>query len=148
MVEDRVPPASFHLEGEAQLWFLKLERDQPYLVWTDFKHFCHLRFGQLIHSNKSRELCKLNQMDSVADYQWQFDLISTQVGARTPEQVKIFISELMEYIAVEVELQHLLDLTTTIKLACYCERRAMHNWLSPVFRVEESLALLLLILVV
>ncbi|OMP00844.1 hypothetical protein COLO4_12322 [Corchorus olitorius] len=34
--EEKVGLASFHLEGNAQLWFLKLERDHPAITWDAF----------------------------------------------------------------------------------------------------------------
>lgn len=73
-------------------WFLKLERDWPYLSWTDFK--------QTVLSSS---------------------IFSSQANALTLEQeVEFFISWLKEYITLEVEFQHPQDLTTAMCLAgCY-----------------------------
>lgn len=30
---------SFHFEGEAQLWFIVLQRHEPHMKWEDFKLF-------------------------------------------------------------------------------------------------------------
>uniref|UniRef100_A0A0V0HJV6 Putative ovule protein n=1 Tax=Solanum chacoense TaxID=4108 RepID=A0A0V0HJV6_SOLCH len=70
--EEKVGLASFHLEGNAQLWFLQLETDLPQLSWDDFKRHCNLRFGPPIRSQKLGELAKLRQIGSVADYQKTF----------------------------------------------------------------------------
>ncbi|XP_049388846.1 uncharacterized protein LOC125853216 [Solanum stenotomum] len=66
--EEKVSLASFHLEGNAQLWFLQLETDLPEPSWDEFKRYCNLRFGPPIRSQKLGELAKLRQIGSVADY--------------------------------------------------------------------------------
>ncbi|XP_055960653.1 transposon Tf2-1 polyprotein [Mercurialis annua] len=123
--EDKVILASFHLEGDAQLWFLKLQRDRPNISWDNFKVQCQLRFGPPIRSSKLGELSKLKQSSTVEDYQRQFERLSAQTTTLTSEQEKeIFISGLREALAVEVELHNPADLTTAMSLARLYERRS------------------------
>ncbi|OMO79271.1 reverse transcriptase [Corchorus capsularis] len=96
--EEKVGLASFYLKGDAQLWFLKVERDRPSITWDEFKRQCNLRFGQPVRSNKLGELVKLRQ-----------------------------IGGLQEYIAVEVELHQPPDLTSAMSLARLYERRGNRN---------------------
>eukprot|EP00257_Ricinus_communis_P017974 XP_015576546.1 uncharacterized protein LOC107261479 [Ricinus communis] len=123
--EDKVILASFHLEGDAQLWFLKLQRDRPNISWANFKVQCQLHFGPSIRSSKLGELSKLKQSNTVEDYQRQFERLSAQTTTLTSEQEKeIFISGLREALAVEVELHNPADLTTAMSLARLYERRS------------------------
>jgi hypothetical protein len=48
--EEKVEIASYHLDEDAQVWFLKLDRDRPGISWEDFKRQCHLR---LVHPFKA-----------------------------------------------------------------------------------------------
>lgn len=40
--EEKVELAAFHMDGDAQLGFLKLKRDKPELSWEEFKSLCNL----------------------------------------------------------------------------------------------------------
>ena len=71
--EDRVGLASFHLDGDAQFWFLKSERDWSDLVWQQFKHYCNTHFGPPFCSNKLGKLSKMHHISTMEDYQWQFE---------------------------------------------------------------------------
>jgi hypothetical protein len=35
--EEKVEIASYHLDEDAQVWFLKLDRDRPGISWEEFK---------------------------------------------------------------------------------------------------------------
>lgn len=63
--DERVGLAYFLLEGDAQFWFLKLERDHFNLTWELFKQHCHMKFGPPLQSNKLGELSKLCQTGNV-----------------------------------------------------------------------------------
>ena len=121
---EKVEIASYHLDEDAQVWFLKLERDRPDISWEEFKRQCHLRFGPSIQSNKLGALSKLRQVTTVEDYQRQFEQLAARAGPLTSEQeLEIFISGLQEYIAIEVELHRPRDLTSAMSLARLYERR-------------------------
>lgn len=78
--EEKVSLASFHLEGNAQLWFLQLETDMPEPSWDEFKHYCNLRFGPPIRSQKLGELAKLHQIGSVVDFQEKFEQLVSRAS--------------------------------------------------------------------
>ncbi|KAG6479507.1 hypothetical protein ZIOFF_062973 [Zingiber officinale] len=123
--EEKVGLASFHLEGDVQLWFIKLERDRPHIQWEEFKDQCNLRFGPSIRNNKLGELAKLQQSGSVEDYQRKFEQLAARASSLISEQVvQIFISGLQDHIAVEVELHHPEDLTSAMSFARLYERRS------------------------
>ncbi|XP_052877203.1 uncharacterized protein LOC128283843 [Gossypium arboreum] len=45
--EDKVNLASFHLLGEAQLWFDQIEEEEANLDWERFRECCHVRTTDL-----------------------------------------------------------------------------------------------------
>ncbi|KAH0706378.1 hypothetical protein KY285_010880 [Solanum tuberosum] len=93
--EEKVSLASFHLEGNAQLWFLQLETDLPEPSLDEFKRYCNLRFGPPIKSQKLGELAKLRQIGSVSDYQEKFEQLISQAGTLTQSQkIELYISDL------------------------------------------------------
>ena len=61
--------ASYHLDEDAQVWFLKLDSFRPGISSEDFKRQCHLRFGPSIHGNNLGELSKLQQVGTIEEYQ-------------------------------------------------------------------------------
>ncbi|KAG6495596.1 hypothetical protein ZIOFF_043422 [Zingiber officinale] len=116
--EEKVGLASFHLEGDGQLWFIKLERDRPHIQWEEVKYQCNLRFGPPIRYNKLGELAKLQQSGSVEEYQRKFEKLAARVSSLTSEQeVQIFISGLQDHIVVEVDFHHPEDLTSAMSFA-------------------------------
>lgn len=65
---DFIEVASFHLDGDAQLWFWKLQADFPTLMWEDFKQHCQNRFDPPLSCNYVDELSKLRHSGTVAEY--------------------------------------------------------------------------------
>ncbi|KAB5511770.1 hypothetical protein DKX38_028798 [Salix brachista] len=133
--EEKVEIASYHLDEDAQVWFLKLERDRPGISWEEFKRNCHLRFGPSLQSSKLGELSKLRQGSTVEDYQRKFEQLAARAGPLTTEQeLEIFISGLQEYIAIEVELHRPRDLISAMSLARLYERRGgIRRFTQPAF---------------
>lgn len=64
---EKIGIASFHLESDAQLWFLKWERDNSGSSCEDFKE-CNVRFGPILRCTRVGELSKLRQTGSVEEY--------------------------------------------------------------------------------
>ncbi|KAB5548164.1 hypothetical protein DKX38_011570 [Salix brachista] len=123
--DEKVEIASYHLDADAQIWFLKLDRDRPGISWVEFKRQCQLRFGPSLQGNKLGELAKLRQGGTVVEYQRKFEQLAAQAGHLTTEQeVEIFISGLIENIAIEVELHQPRDLINAMSLARLYERRS------------------------
>ncbi|KAF9662444.1 hypothetical protein SADUNF_Sadunf18G0053900 [Salix dunnii] len=123
--EEKVEIASYHLDADAQVWFLKLDRDRPGISWVEFKRQCQLRFGPSLQGNKLGELAKLRQGGTVEEYQRKFEQLAARASHLTTEQeVEIFISGLIEYIAIEVELHQPRDLISAMSLARLYERRS------------------------
>ncbi|KAK6248100.1 hypothetical protein QUC31_019665 [Theobroma cacao] len=136
--EEKVNLASFHLEGNAQLWFLQMEVDTPQPSWDEFKRQCHLRFGPPIRSHKLGELAKLRQSGTVADYQEKFEQLASQASTLTQAQkIELYISGLAEHIAVKVELHNLSDLATAMSISRLYERKGQPTR-TPISEVPQS----------
>lgn len=115
---------SFHLEADAQLWFLKLKSDFPSLSWEGFKEECNLRFGPVLRCTRLVELSKLQQTGSVEDYQRKFVQHLARAESLTNEnEVEIFISGLQEPITVEILIHLPMSLSRAMHLARLYESR-------------------------
>jgi hypothetical protein len=70
--EEKVWYSAFYLEGDAQQWYYRLERNQGVPTWERFVGLVSRRFGPPARSNPLGELIKLQRVGSVAEYQDQF----------------------------------------------------------------------------
>jgi hypothetical protein len=71
--EDKAALASFHLEGEAQLWFQILLHEGREIGWPEFKEGVFARFGPTQFYDPFGELMKFQQEGSIRDYQAKFE---------------------------------------------------------------------------
>lgn len=118
----------------AQLWFIQSLNEYPNPSWEEFKNQCHLCFGPPIRPNKLEELAKLKQTGSMAEYQTQFGNLAARASKLTQTQkVELYISGLQEYITVEVEFHHPLDLATAMSMSRLYERKPATMKLSSSF---------------
>ncbi|KAK0608232.1 hypothetical protein LWI29_027540 [Acer saccharum] len=61
---DRVQLASFHLEGDAHLWYQLLQQEMPVVSWEDFKDGLNSRYGpnqyldffEILHNSFTKDL--------------------------------------------------------------------------------------------
>ena len=68
-IEDQVALASFHLEGEAQLWYQLVQQEAETLTWAAFKVGLLARYGPTQFYDYFGELIKLQQTGTVKEYQ-------------------------------------------------------------------------------
>ncbi|KAA8538347.1 hypothetical protein F0562_027830 [Nyssa sinensis] len=103
---DRVSLASFHLEGDAQLWYQLQKQENSVLVWSDFKEGLLSRFGPNQFCDFFGELTKLQQSGTVQDYQTRFEKLLAKVG-HLPQarQVSCFVSGLRDSIRADVQAE-------------------------------------------
>jgi hypothetical protein len=67
--DDKVWYAAFYLDGDAQQWYFRLERNQGVPTWDRFVDLVSRRFGPPERSNPLGELIKLQRTGSVAEFQ-------------------------------------------------------------------------------
>ncbi|KAI5316982.1 hypothetical protein L3X38_036689 [Prunus dulcis] len=105
---ERVPLASFNLEGDAQLWFQLMKEETPITTWATFKQGLHDRYGPTQFQDFFGDLTKLQQTGSVRDYQTQFEKLLIRAGRLTlDQQVGCFVSGLKENIKTDVQASEL-----------------------------------------
>ena len=101
--DEKVSIATYHLEGDAQLWSMKLKRDEPFIGWTDFKRRCTEYFGPPIPTSHYGELAKLKQTSTVAAFQRRFLQLLIRAPTLPPEQeVDLYAGGLKPHIAMDV----------------------------------------------
>ncbi|KAL5812595.1 hypothetical protein ACOSQ3_027545 [Xanthoceras sorbifolium] len=116
--EDRMPLASFHLEGDAQLWYQLLKQEKGVMTWQEFHDGLDLRFDVTKFQDFFGDLIKLQQVGSVRDYQTQFEKLLAKVGYLPPNrQVSCFVSGLKDSIKAEVLVRCPATLSSAIGLA-------------------------------
>jgi hypothetical protein len=57
---DKIPIASFHMEGEALIWFQDVEYSGLVKTWESFVKACLIRFGCTAYDNPMEALTTLN----------------------------------------------------------------------------------------
>ncbi|XP_052876295.1 uncharacterized protein LOC128282166 [Gossypium arboreum] len=122
--EDKVGLASFHLLGEAQLWFDQIEEEETNLDWERFRECCHVRFGPPMSNNPLGELANLRQIGTVEEYQRQFQSLQAKTTDLKPrQQVNLFIAGLVEELRIDIEMQQPGNLGVAMNMARTLERK-------------------------
>lgn len=70
-LEEQVVLASFHLEGEAQLWYQLLQQENALMTWEVFRVGLLACYG---------ELAELQQTSLVKEYQSKFEQLLAKAG--------------------------------------------------------------------
>jgi hypothetical protein len=70
--EEKVWYVAFYLDGDAQQWYFRLERNQGVPTWDRFVDLVSRRFGPPTRSNLLGKLFKIQCTGSVVEYQDQF----------------------------------------------------------------------------
>lgn len=83
--EDRVPLASFNMEGDAQLWYQILKKKRTQVSWDEIKEGLHSRYGPNKFQDFHGEFSKLQQSETVKDYQTQFERLLIRIGTLEEE---------------------------------------------------------------
>ncbi|XP_038985807.1 uncharacterized protein LOC103721475 isoform X2 [Phoenix dactylifera] len=121
---DRVSLASFHLEGEAQLWYQLLKQEMGVITWEQFKEGLHSRYGPNQFFDFFGELTKLRQTGTIAKYQTSFEKLLAKAGPMPQNrQVSCFVSGLCDAIRTDVQANRPTTLSSAIGLARLYEAR-------------------------
>jgi hypothetical protein len=102
---DKIPIASFHLEGEALIWFQDTEGTGQVNTWDSFYKSCITRFGPIAYDDPMESMTRLRQTSTVAVYKAQFEALSNRLrGLFEGYKVSCFLSGLNEEIRLLVRL--------------------------------------------
>nr|KYP42269.1 hypothetical protein KK1_036311 [Cajanus cajan] len=78
-LEQRIKYASFHMVGPAYAWYKWIIRNNYTQDWLVFVDALYKHFGTDLYTNPQEALKELKQQGTVADYQNQFEALSTKV---------------------------------------------------------------------
>lgn len=92
------------------------------MAWKMFEEYCTIQFGPSLQNNSLGELVKLKQIDSVEEYQIQFQrLLARASMVRCHQQVNVFTIGLINFLHLEAEMQsptilvHIMSITTVFE---------------------------------
>ncbi|GMY20015.1 Retrovirus-related Pol polyprotein from transposon 297 [Fagus crenata] len=134
--------ATYHLEGEAQLWY-QLLKSEGEITWANLKEGLYARYGPTEFDDNFGDLTKLKQIGTVREYQGHFERLLSCVGRLPPsQQVCCFISGLKDHLRMDVQALKPISLSIAVGLArlyeakCHSQQRIL-----PSRENEESLRL-------
>jgi hypothetical protein len=127
---EKVGIASFHLVGDAQLWYGQYKDVYGPPPWHRFTELVHTQFGPPSRSNALGELILLKCTSLVADFNKPYNaLLGRALRLPAAQQVMIYNTTLQEPITLNVEMWRSTSLLEAMSLACSCERQ--ENWIPP-----------------
>ncbi|KAK3025591.1 hypothetical protein RJ639_042630 [Escallonia herrerae] len=136
--EEKLPLASFNLEGDAQVWYQLIKEDQGTISWPTFKEELHVGYGPTQFQDFFGNLTKLQQFGTVKEYQTQFERLLIRAGKLSQEQqVGCFISGLKENLKVDVQACRRTSLSSAIGLARLYEARNRNTRRNTVMETKK-----------
>jgi len=112
------------MEGPAQQWYYRLERNQGVPTWQQFADGINRCFEPPVRSNPLGELTHLRRTGTVAAYQDAFlQLLACCDDITERQQVDIFTAGLRNPLRIDVEMQRPTTLEDAMGLARAFERR-------------------------
>ena len=97
--------ASFHMEGEALIWFQEGEETGVFHDWDSLIQALHVRFGTTAYDDPMETLTRLRQISSVVVYKAQFEVLSNRIkGLSSAHKLSCFLSGLKDEIRHPVRM--------------------------------------------
>ena len=95
--------ASFHMEGEALIWFQEGEEIRVFSDWESLVQALHVRFGNTAYNDPMETLTRLRQTSTVAVYKAQFKVLSNRIkGLSSSHKLSCFLSGLKDEIRLPI----------------------------------------------
>nr|GMD87068.1 uncharacterized protein LOC109178468 [Ipomoea batatas] len=128
LVGEFVSLVAFHLTGVAQSWHLRLELEEPAMSWKQFKQRCYLRFGLGLRGNTLTSIRQHGRPVEEYSNKFQETLVRTTTVCQDQE-VDLYTAGLDEWLRIDVENVHHINLDVAMNLARSFSRR--QHWFSP-----------------
>ncbi|XP_075656325.1 uncharacterized protein LOC142626382 [Castanea sativa] len=71
--------ASYHLDGDALIWFQDAKQAGGFVSWEVFVKVVHIRFGVTAYDDPIEALTRLKQVSSMAAYKGNFEILSNRI---------------------------------------------------------------------
>ena len=78
--DEKVCLASYHMEGDTQVWIQQKKVLRPQMEWNKLKAVLMLRFGTTPYEDDFGELCKLSKTSTIGEYQSCFERLLGKAG--------------------------------------------------------------------
>lgn len=113
----RLRMASFHMEGEALVWFQNANEASQFPTWEAFLQALLTSFG-LVYDDPMDSLMQLHQTSKVAEYTTQFEALSNRLwGLSDRNRLSCFLSGLKDEVRLPLRMLSPRTLVATFRLA-------------------------------
>ena len=130
--DEKVKLASYHMEGDAQIWIQRKKLLKANVEWEEFKSELMLRFGSAPYEDRFGELCKLRQTSTVREYQSRFERVLGKAGTLTDQlEMACFLRGLKEMLRADVQAQNPTKLSSAIAMGRIYEGKAQEGKKGP-----------------
>jgi hypothetical protein len=127
---EKVGLASFHLTGDAQLWYQQYKGAHGHPTWRRLTELINIQFEPPSRSNALGELISFKCTGTVAEFNKKFNALLCRAPQLPEDQVvSIYTTNLQEPLQIDVEMWRPGSLMDAMSLARSCERRA--QWTTP-----------------
>jgi hypothetical protein len=124
---------SFHIEGEALIWFQDVEESGQFPTWDAFVHAILVCFGPT-YDDLMEELIRLHQSSYVADYTTQVEALSNRLcGVSDRNRLSCFLNGLKDHICLPVRMLNPTTLSAAFGLEKLQEEYLQSSKHSPSF---------------
>ena len=97
--------ASYHLDGEALIWFLDVEQAGGFTSWDVFIRALQTQFGVTAYDDPMEALTRLQQVSSVVAYKGNFEILSNRImGLSESHKMSCFLSGLKDEIRLPIRM--------------------------------------------
>ena len=110
--------ASFHMDGDALVWFQDSDENGVFATWEGFVDALLTRFGSIAYEDPMESLTKLRQTSNVVVYKGQFEALSNRIkGLLESHKLSCFLSGLKDEVRLPMKMLHPKNLNEAFGLA-------------------------------
>ena len=96
---------SFHMEGEALVWFQEGEDVGVFGTWEALVQAMLIRFGSTAYDNLMEALTRLRQTSTVALYKGEFEALANRIKGLSPQRkLSYFLSGSKDEVRLPVRM--------------------------------------------
>ena len=116
--DERLLMASFHMDGDALVWFQDSDENGVFATWEGFVDALLTRFGSTAYEDPMESLTKLRQTSNVVIYKGQFEALSNRIkGLSESHKLSCFLNGLKDEVRLPVKMLQPKNLNEAFGLA-------------------------------
>ena len=120
--------ASFHMDGEALVWFQDCEASRVFMAWESFVEALLIRFGSSAYEDPMEALTRLRQTSNVIGYKGQFKALSNRIRDFSENhKLSCFLNGLRDEIRLPIKMLNPKTLNEAFGLAKIQEEYVMSS---------------------